>query len=62
MFGLPQKSTNNDRDFLHLLDSYRTTDPDNSLYLEALKLDITRIFDGFDQVQDEMVIFVYFQQ
>ena len=42
MFGLPQKSTNNDRDFLHLLDMYKTTNPDNSLYIEALRLDITR--------------------
>ena len=31
MFGLSQKSTNNDRDFLHLLDSYKTANPDNSL-------------------------------
>ena len=59
MFGLPQKSTNNDRDFLHLLDSYRTGNPDNSLYMEALILEITRIVAGFDQVLDEMVIFVY---
>ena len=62
MFGLPQKSTNNDRDFLHLLDMYRTANPDNSLYMEALRLEITRIVVGFDQVLDEMVIFVYFQQ
>ena len=62
MFGLPKKSTNNDRDFLQLLDSYRTANPDNSLYMEALKLEISRIVAGFDQVIDEMVIFVYCQQ
>ena len=53
MFGLPQKSTNNDRDFLRLLDNYKTANPDNSLYMEALRLEITRIIDGFDQVLDE---------
>ena len=62
MFGLPQKSTNNDRDFLQLLDSYRTANPYNSLYMEALRLEIARIVVGFDQVLDEMVIFVYCQQ
>ena len=62
MFGLPQKSTNNDKDFLQLLDSYKTANPDNSLYMEALRLEITRIVAGFDQVLDEMVIFVYCQQ
>ena len=59
IFGLPQNSTNNDRDFLHLLDSYRTANPDNSLYIESLRLEITRIVVGFDQVLDEIVIFVY---
>ena len=58
MFGLPQKSTNNDRDFPHLLDLYRIVDPDNSLYMEALRLEIITIVAGFDQVLDEMVIFV----
>ena len=62
MFGLPQKSTNNDIDFLHILDMYRTVNPDNSLYTEALRLEITRIVVGFDQVLYEMVIFVYCQQ
>ena len=62
MFGLPQKSTNNDREFLQLLDSYRMANPDNSLYMEALRLEISRIVAGFDQVLDEMVIFVYCQQ
>ena len=62
MFGLPQKSTNNDREFLQLLDSYRTANPDNSLYMEALRLEISRIVAGFDQVLDEMVIFVYCQR
>ena len=61
MFGLPQKSTNNDREFLQLLDNYRTANPDNSLYMEALRLEISRIVAGFDQVLDEMVIFVYCQ-
>ena len=62
MFGLPQKSTNNDKEFLQLLDSYRTENPDNSLYMEALRLEISRIVAGFDQVLDEMVIFFYCQQ
>ena len=62
MFGLPQKSTNNDREFLQLLDSYRMENPDNSLYMEALRLEISRIVAGFDQVIDKMVIFVYCQQ
>ena len=61
MFGLPQKSTNNDRDFLHLLDNYITENPNNSLYMEVLILEIIRIIAGFDQMLDEMVIFVYCQ-
>ena len=62
MFGLPQKSTNNDKDFFQLLDNYRTANPDNSTYMEALRLEITRIVVGFDQLLDEMVIFIYCQQ
>ena len=62
MFGLPQKSTNNDRDFLHLLDNYRFANPDNSLYMEALRIEISRIVDGFDKVRDELAIFVYCQK
>ena len=62
MFGLPQKSTNNDKDFLQLLDSYKTANPDNSTYMESLRLEITRIVAGFDQLIDEMVIFIYCQQ
>ena len=61
IFGLQQKSSNNDRDFLRLLDSYKTANPENSLYMEALRLEITRIVAGFDQMLDEMVIFVYRQ-
>ena len=48
MFGLPQKSTNNDKDFLKLLDIYKMANPDNSTYMEALRLEITRIVAGFD--------------
>ena len=59
MFGLPEKSTNNDRDFIYLLDMYITANLDNSLYMESLRLEIARITAGFDQVLDEMVIFVY---
>ena len=62
MFGLPQKSTNNDKDFFQLLDSYKTANPDNSTYMEALRLEISRIVVGFDQLLDEMVIFIYRQQ
>ena len=36
--------------------------PDNSTYMEALRLEITRIVAGFDQLLDEMVIFIYCQQ
>ena len=61
MFGLPHKSTNNDKDFLQLLDSYKTANLDNSLYMEALRLEITRIVAGFDQVLDEIEIFLYCQ-
>ena len=42
MFGLPQKSANNDKDLFQLLDSYKTANPDNSTYMEALRLEITR--------------------
>ena len=62
MFGLPQKSTINDKDFFQLLDSYRTANPENSTYMEALRLEITRIVAGFDQLLDEMVILIYCQQ
>ena len=62
MFGLPQKGTNNDRDFLHLLDSYRSANPDNSLYMEALRIEISRIVAGFDKVKDEMEIYIYCEQ
>ena len=61
IFGLPQKNTNNDKDFFQLLDSYRTANPDNSTYMEALRLEITRTVAGFDQLLDEMVIFIYCQ-
>ena len=61
MFGLPQKITNNEKDFFQLLDSYKTANPDNSTYMEALRLEITRIVAGFDQLLDEMVIFIYCQ-
>ena len=38
---------------------YRISNPGNSLYAEALRLEITKIVAEFDQVLDEMVIFVY---
>ena len=62
MFGLPQRSTNNDREFLQLLDNYRTVNPDKSLYMEALKLEISRVVASFDKSLNEMVIFVYCHQ
>ena len=58
VFGLSQRATNNDRDFLHLLDVYRSANPDNSVYMEALSLEISRIVAGFDKVWNEMAIFV----
>ena len=62
MFGLPQKSTNNEKDFLQLLDIYKTANSDNSTYMEALRLEITRIVAEFDHLLYEMVIFIYCQQ
>ena len=62
MFGLPQKGTNNDRDLLYLLDNYRSANPDNSLYMEALRIEISRIVAGFYKVEDEMAIYIYCQQ
>ena len=62
MFGLPQKNTNNEKDFFQLLDSYKITNPDNSIYIEALGLEITRTIARFDQLLDEMMIFIYCQQ
>ena len=62
VFGLPQKSTNNDKDFLHLLDNYRKANPDNFIYMEALRLEITRVVAGFEKVLNELAIFVYYQQ
>ena len=58
---LKEKQTMN-RDFLHLLDVYRSANPDNSVYMEALRLEISRIVAGFDKVGNEMAIFVYCQQ
>ena len=49
-------------DFLHLLDSYRSANPDNSLYTEALRIDISRIVASFYKVRDEMAIYIYCQQ
>ena len=62
MFGLPQKGTNNDHDFLHILDSYKSSNPDNSLYMEAPRIENSRIVAGFDKVRDEMAIYIYCQQ
>ena len=42
MFGLPHESTNNDREFLQLLDSYKMANPGNSVFMEALRLEILK--------------------
>ncbi|KAK1387455.1 hypothetical protein POM88_015633 [Heracleum sosnowskyi] len=58
MFDIPQRSTNNDGTFLKLLEKIRTVNPDNSLYMKALKEDILRITSAFDQVRQELYIYV----
>ncbi|KAK1373326.1 hypothetical protein POM88_029519 [Heracleum sosnowskyi] len=58
MFDIPQRSTNNDATFLKLLEKIRTVNPDNSLYMKALKEDILRITSAFDQVRQELHIYV----
>ncbi|KAK1354762.1 hypothetical protein POM88_048018 [Heracleum sosnowskyi] len=58
MFDIPQRGTNNDATFLKLLEKIRTVYPDNSLYMKALKEDILRITSAFDQVRQELFIYV----
>ncbi|KAK1389145.1 hypothetical protein POM88_017323 [Heracleum sosnowskyi] len=58
MFDIPQRGTNNDATFLKLLEKIRTVNPDNSLYMKALKEDILRITSAFDQVRQELFIYV----
>ncbi|KAK1356366.1 hypothetical protein POM88_049622 [Heracleum sosnowskyi] len=58
MFDIPQRGTNNDATFLKLLEKIRTVNPDNSLYMKALKEDIIRITSAFDQVNQELYIYV----
>ncbi|KAK1397204.1 hypothetical protein POM88_007067 [Heracleum sosnowskyi] len=58
MFDIPQRSTNNDATFLKLLEKIRTVNPDNSLYMKALKEDILRITSAFDQVRQQLYIYV----
>ncbi|KAK1394164.1 hypothetical protein POM88_013220 [Heracleum sosnowskyi] len=58
MFDIPQRGTNNDATFLKLLEKIRIVNPDNSLYMKALKEDILRITSAFDQVRQELFIYV----
>ncbi|KAK1364988.1 hypothetical protein POM88_040549 [Heracleum sosnowskyi] len=58
MFDIPQRGTNSDATFLKLLEKIRTVNPDNSLYMKALKEDILRITSAFDQVRQELFIYV----
>ncbi|KAK1398062.1 hypothetical protein POM88_007925 [Heracleum sosnowskyi] len=58
MFDIPQRGTNNDAAFLKLLEKIRNVNPDNSLYMKALKEDILRITSAFDQVRQELYIYV----
>ncbi|KAK1397067.1 hypothetical protein POM88_006930 [Heracleum sosnowskyi] len=58
MFDIPQRGTNNDGTFLKLLEKIRTVNPDNSLFMKALKEDILRITSVFDQVRQELYIYV----
>ena len=62
VFVLPQKGTNNDKNFLYILDIYKSANPKNSIYMEALRLEISRIVAGFDKVGNDMAIFFYCQQ
>ncbi|KAK1366523.1 hypothetical protein POM88_042084 [Heracleum sosnowskyi] len=58
MFDIPQRGTHNDATFLKLLEKIRTVNPDNSLYMKALKENILRITSAFDQVRQELYIYV----
>ncbi|KAK1357800.1 hypothetical protein POM88_051056 [Heracleum sosnowskyi] len=58
MFALPQKGSNNDREFIGLLQKFKKVNPDNSIYMKALQEEILRIITGFDRVRNEMVIYV----
>ncbi|KAK1363598.1 hypothetical protein POM88_039159 [Heracleum sosnowskyi] len=58
MFTLPQKGSNNDREFISLLHRFMKVNPDNSVYMKALQKEILRITAGFDRVRNEMIIYV----
>ena len=58
---MPQLSTNNDRQFLHLLDKLEISNPNNDVYMNAIKTEVSRITAAFDRSLNEMSIFVYCQ-
>ncbi|KAK1398644.1 hypothetical protein POM88_008507 [Heracleum sosnowskyi] len=58
MFTLPQKGSNNDKEFIGLLQKFLKVNPDNSVYMKALQEEILRITTGFDRVRSEMIIYV----
>lgn len=57
--SIPQTDTNNDHGFLQVLDRYRKANPDNSLYMQSLNIEISRIITGFDRVGKKVKIYVY---
>ena len=61
VIDIPQLSTNNDREFLHLLDRLEISNPNNDVYMNAIKTEISRISAAFDRSLNEMNIFVYCQ-
>ncbi|KAL8121917.1 hypothetical protein AgCh_018593 [Apium graveolens] len=56
-----QLSRNNDRQFLHLLDKLEISNPNNDVYMNAIKTEVSRITAAFDRSLNEMSIFVYCQ-
>ena len=61
VLDMPQLSTNNDRQFLHLLDKLEISNPNNDMYMNAIKTEVSRITAAFDRSLNEMSIFVYCQ-
>lgn len=52
---------NNDRDFLRLIYKFKISNPDNNRYIDVMNVEISRIATRFVRVNNEISIFVYFQ-